>query len=147
LFDVVVAEDVLPKVLHRWGPVAAVVATREVTGPWDQPGSERTVVLDDGHTARERVLIWQRPRLYEYLVDELTGPFGRLVDHAVGTWRFASTASGSQFRWTYSFQPRGAVAVGPLIVVVRTAWERYMEQCATLSVALALDSRADDRSA
>ena len=54
LFDTVVAEDVLPKVLRRWGPIPAVVGTRDLTGPWTTPGSERTVVLDDGTSARER---------------------------------------------------------------------------------------------
>jgi Polyketide cyclase / dehydrase and lipid transport len=140
VFDVVVAEDVLPKVLHRWGLVPAVTGTRDLTGPWDRPGSERTVVLGDGHTVRERVLIWQRPRLFEYVVDEFTGPFGRLADHAIGTWRFQPTPAGSQFRWTYSFQPRGLTSAALLVVVVRTAWTRYMEKCATLCAGLALDS-------
>jgi len=141
VFDIVVAEDVLPKVLHRWGPIPAVTGTRELTGPWNRPGSQRTVVLGDGQTVRERMLNWQRPRLFEYLVDEFSGPLGRLVDHAVGTWRFEPTPGGSRFRWTYAFQPHGVASAAVLIVPVRTAWARYMEQCATLCVELALDSR------
>ena len=65
-FDVVVAEDVLPKVLHRWGPIPAVSGTRDLTGPWDTPGSTRIVELADGNTVREQVLAWERPRLFEY---------------------------------------------------------------------------------
>ncbi len=140
LFDIVVAEDVLPKVLHRWGPIPAVTGTREVTGPWDAPGSERTVLLEDGSTARERVLVWERPRRFEYRVDRFTGPFGRLVHHAVGAWDFTITERGSSFRWTYSFEGRGRPAAILLGLFVRIAWARYMDQCADLCVKLAADS-------
>lgn len=137
LFDVVVAEDVLPRVLRRWGPVPAVVETRDLTGPWDVPGSERTVVLGDGSTARERLLVWERPRLFEYRVDRFTSPLGRLVDHATGRWEFEETPGGSSFRWTYAFEPRRRLAIPLLTVFVRAAWARYMSQCADLCVELA----------
>ena len=138
LFDTVVAEDVLPKVLHRWGPIPAVVGTRDLTGPWSTPGSERTVLLDDGSTARERLTLWERPRRFEYVVDRFTSPLGRLVDHASGAWEFDDGGAQSSFRWTYSFHPRSFAAMVPLQLVVRTAWARYMAQCADLTVRLAL---------
>jgi hypothetical protein len=138
LFDTVVAEDVLPKVLHRWGPIPAVVGTRDLTGPWDTPGSERTVVLGDGSTARERVLAWERPARFEYRVDRITSPLGRLVDHATGSWEFDDAGqAGSSFRWTYAFHAQRLPAVAVLGVVIHTAWARYMAQCADLSVKLA----------
>jgi hypothetical protein len=140
LFDTVVAEEVLPKVLHRWGPVPGVVGTRDLIGPWTTPGSERTVVLDDHSTARERLLVWERPRRFEYVVDRFTSPLGRLVDHASGTWEFDNRGSGSAFSWTYSFHPSRFAALVPLQVMVRTAWARYMAQCADLTVELALSS-------
>lgn len=138
LFDTVVAEDVLPKVLHRWGPIPAVVGTRDLTGPWTTPGSERTVVLDDGSSARERLTLWERPERFEYVVDRFTSPLGRLVDHATGAWDFDDRGTASSFRWTYSFHPRSFAASLPLQLVVRTAWARYMAQCADLTVELAL---------
>jgi hypothetical protein len=138
LFDIVVAEDVLPKVLHRWGPVPAVVGTRDITGPWTTPGSQRTVVLDDGSTARERLLAWVRPVRFEYVVDRFTSPLARLVDHANGRWEFSSAGpESSSFRWTYSFHPTSLAALAPLQLLVRTAWARYMAQCADLTLALA----------
>lgn len=140
LFDIVVAEDVLPKVLHRWGPVPAVIGTRDLTGPWTTPGSERTVVLDDQSTARERLLVWERPRRFQYVVDRFTSPLGRLVNHASGAWEFDKRGNGSAFSWTYSFHPRRVTALVPLQVMVRTAWARYMAQCADLTVELALSS-------
>lgn len=133
-----VAEDVLPKVLHRWGPIPAVVGTRDLSGPWDTPGSERTVVLGDGTTARERVLAWERPVLFEYRVDSFTNPLGRLAGYATGAWELSSTGpASSAFRWTYTFHPRSALATTALRAFVATAWARYMGQCADLSVQLA----------
>jgi len=136
-FDVVAAEDVLPKVLHRWGPIPGVRGTRDLTGPWDTPGSERTVMLGDGSTAREQVIVWERPWRFDYRVDKITGRFGRLVDHAIGSWIFADTARGSSFEWTYTFGSRGRVSTAPLTALAHTAWARYMEQCADLCVELA----------
>jgi len=139
LFDVVVAEDVLPQVLHRWGPIPGVTGTRDLTGPWDTPGSSRTVVLGDGNTAHETVLEWQRPSGFSYRVDGITGPFGLLVDHATGQWWFEPSAGGgSEFRWTYTFHARRSWAAPLLWVVARTAWAAYMRQCADLSVQLSL---------
>jgi hypothetical protein len=137
LFDVVVAEDVLPKVLHRWGPIPGVASTRDLSGLWDRPGSARTVVLEDGRTAREQVLDWQRPSRFEYRVDRFTGPFGRIVDHAIGSWEFSETGGGAAFRWTYGFEPRTGAGKAVLSAVVPLAWARYMARCADACVALA----------
>jgi hypothetical protein len=137
-FDVVVAEDVLPHVLHRWGPVPAVVGTRELSGAWDTPGSTRTVVLGDGSVVRERVLQWRRPQRFEYRVDRFTRPLGWVAQYALGAWLFSETRDGgAEFRWTYSFSARGRLARLLLAVFVRTAWARYMEQCADRCVELA----------
>jgi hypothetical protein len=141
LFDVVVAEDVLPKVLHRWGPIPGVTGTRDNTGPWDQPGSSRIVVLADGNTAREQVLDWMRPTRFAYRVDAFTGAFGRAVDHAVGSWEFTDTGRGSAFRWTYTFTARGRVSAALLVAGVPLGWARYMEQCADRCAQLAATRR------
>jgi len=61
VFDFVAAEEVLPKVLTGYGLLPAVVRTSGNTGPWDQPGSARTVHLADGSTAREQVTAYERP--------------------------------------------------------------------------------------
>jgi hypothetical protein len=135
-FDVTVAEDVLPKVLKRWGPVPAVIGTADLTGPWDVVGSERTVLLADGNRARETLLQWERPRHFRYRVDRFSGLIGRLCDHAIGEWFFFDDGPSSRFQWTYTFFGRGAAAEAALGVVVRTAWARYMEQCADLTMAL-----------
>jgi hypothetical protein len=139
LFDVVVAEDVLPRVLHRWGLIPGVSGTADLTGPWDTPGSSRTVLLEDGNTAREQVLVWERPWRFEYRVDHFTGASGHLIDHAIGSWLFSETDRSSAFQWTYTFHARGRIAAVLLGVVVRTAWARYMEQCAEACAQLAME--------
>jgi hypothetical protein len=134
-FDVIVAEDVLPHVLHRWGPIPAVLGTRDLTGPWSTPGSARTVLLDDRSTVHEQVLQWRRPQRFEYRVDRFAAPLCHLADYALGAWTFHPTPHGSGFRWTYSFHARrGLVARLALSLFVHTAWARYMEQCADLCV-------------
>src|ERR1700746_1587352 len=62
VFDFIVPEDVLPKVLTGYGLLPGVVRTSGNTGPWDSPGSSRTVPLADGATAREPVTAYARPR-------------------------------------------------------------------------------------
>lgn len=137
LFDTVVAEDVLPKVLHRWGPIPGVSGTQHLTGPWDTPGSSRTVLLEDGSSARETVLAWDRPQKFSYRVDHFTSALAPLVDHAIGSWRFETTQHGSRLTWTYKFVARTTLAGAPLQIFVRTAWARYMSQCADACAALA----------
>jgi hypothetical protein len=70
----------------------------------------------------------------------MTNPLGRFVDHATGAWEFENRANGSAFRWTYSFHARNLAASAALQLVVRTAWARYMAQCADLTHELALAS-------
>lgn len=137
LFDVIVAEDVLPKVLHRYGVVPGVTGTDGLTGPWDTPGSQRQVHTSDGRTLREEVTVWERPRRFAYRVDGFTGAIGRLVEHATGDWSFEGTDAGSRFRWTYTFEARSPVAAPAVRGFVRLMWAGYMRNCADRCVALA----------
>jgi hypothetical protein len=66
VFDFVSAEDVLPKVLTGCGLLPPVERTSGNTGPWDRPGSSRTVHLADGNTAREEVTAYARPTYFAY---------------------------------------------------------------------------------
>src|SRR5258705_11806963 len=102
------AEVVLPKVLRVFGPVPAVTAASEVSGPWDQPGSTRRVHLADGTAAREQVTVFRRPEWFGYRVWDLGGPFGRLVHEATGEWVFAEVEGATIVHWTYRFYPRRA---------------------------------------
>jgi hypothetical protein len=137
LFDVIVAEDVLPKVLHRYGIIPAVVATEGLTGPWDTPGSQRRVVTSDGRSLREEVTAWEHSHHFAYRVDGFTGVMGSLVSQAVGTWSFSGSDSHARFTWTYTFSATSA-ATRPLVrLIVASMWAPYMRGCADRCVALA----------
>jgi hypothetical protein len=41
VFDFIVAEDVLPKIVTGYGLVPGVASTSDISGPWDQPGSHK----------------------------------------------------------------------------------------------------------
>jgi hypothetical protein len=137
LFDVVVAEDVLPKVLHRYRMLPAVTGTAELTGPWTQPGSQRRVLLADGSSLREQLTIFDRPDRFGYRVDDFPQPLRALVGHAAGSWEFADTATGSSFRWTYRFVPLRSVFTPAVRAFVATMWSGYMSRCADACVTLA----------
>jgi hypothetical protein len=125
-FDVLSAEDVLPSLLHRFGPIPAVVGTTELTGPWVTPGASRTVVLADGGSAHEELTDYERPRYFAYRVTELPAPLGVLVRSARGRWWLDSAAGHTQIRWTYSFEPATRAAAPVLWPVVHVLWRGYM---------------------
>ena len=90
VFDFVAAEGVLPEVLTGFGLVPGVVSTSDVTGPWDTPGSSRTVHLAGGSTAHEEVKEYGRPSYFAYRVSDPTFSLRYLMAHARGQWWFDS---------------------------------------------------------
>jgi hypothetical protein len=127
-FDVVSAEDVLPSLLRRFGPIPAVTGTSELTGPWVTPGESRTVNLSDGGSVHEELTDFERPRYFAYRVSEFSPPFGRLVRQGRGRWWFATDGERTIIRWTYSFEPAGTAAALVLAVVGHVFWRGYMRQ-------------------
>jgi|BarGraIncu00222A_1022003.scaffolds.fasta_scaffold168927_1 hypothetical protein len=142
LFDVVVAEDVLPKVLHGYLVLPAVIGTSDVTGPWSVPGSQRRVLTSDGRSVRERLTGWERPTRFAYRVDDFSGTIAQLADHADGEWEFSDAPGGSSFRWTYSFIPSSVWVQPALRAFVAGMWSGYMDACADRCVELAEASRS-----
>ncbi|SOD71909.1 polyketide cyclase/dehydrase/lipid transport protein [Jatrophihabitans sp. GAS493] len=143
LFDEVVQEDVLPKVLHRYLLIPAVSHTEGNTGPWDVPGSVRTIRFTDGTSAREEVLEWESGRRFGYRVDHFSNALGPLATHAIGEWDFQPAPDGSGFHWTYTFYPRNRAAVPAVRLLVRLIWRGYMAKCADRCVELAERASAD----
>lgn len=130
VFDFIVAEDVLPKILLGYGPLPPVVATSGNTGAWDTPGSRRTVHLGDGGTAREEVTAFSRPDYFAYRVSDLSHPLLRmLVTDARGEWWFTDMPSGTGVRWRYAFAPRSVLALPLLYALARILWRGYMQVC------------------
>jgi hypothetical protein len=130
----------LARIFRGLGPLPAVLRTREQTGGWDHVGASRIVELSDGSQAREQLVAYQPPRHFAYRLEGFTGPLGRLVSHADGTWWFSDAGGGAaHVRWMYVFAPRAARAL-----VVRAAivplWSVYQRR------ALSLAAREAERS-
>lgn len=128
-FDFVVAENVLPKVLTGYQLLPAVVRTSDNTGPWDRPGTVRTVHLADGTTAREQVTAYEAPRYFAYRTSDYTFALRYLATHAEGQWWFEERNNGTKVRWTYTFHPRNWFSAALLAMFVRTQWVGLMRTC------------------
>lgn len=129
VFDFVVAEDVLPTILTGYGLLPAVVSTSANSGPWSEPGSQRTVHLADGNTALEEVTAFDRPGYFAYRTSQFTFALKYLAAAATGQWWFEPQGESTQVRWTYTFQARSALAAFALNLFARLLWAGYMRAC------------------
>ncbi|MDX2266168.1 MAG: SRPBCC family protein [Hyphomicrobiales bacterium] len=142
-FDFVSAEDVLPKVLTGYGLIPAVLKTSGNTGPWEKPGSVRTVHLADGNTAREEVTDYDNPAYFAYRVSDFTFAVRHLANEARGQWWFTPVKGGTNVLWTYTFQPHNGLTGLPLSLFVHTQWAGYMNICMS-NVKRHLNTRAGE---
>jgi len=129
VFDFVSAEDVLPKVLTGYGLLPPVDRTSGNTGPWDRPGSSRTVHLADGNTAREEVTAYVRPTYFAYRTDNYTFALKFIATGAKGQWWFNADSEVTHIKWSYEFTAKGRVTAVLLSLFVRTQWAGYMRVC------------------
>src|SRR4051812_30167776 len=129
VFAYVTAEDVLPKVLTGSGFLPAVVSTSGNTGPWDQPGSIRTVHLADGSTAQEEVTSFQSPSYFAYRTSKYTFALKYLSDFATGEWWFDESGEQTKVRWRYVFHSKHMLTKPILALLVRLQWRGYMRVC------------------
>lgn len=129
VFDFVAAEDVLPKVLTGYGLVPGVVSTSDVSGPWNIPGSHRTVHLANKSTAHEQVTHYARPTYFAYRVSDPTFSLKYLIAYARGQWWLTSAKGGTNIKWTYTFRAKGPVSRIPLSIFAATQWKGYMDVC------------------
>lgn len=100
--------------LTGYNLLPAVVRTSGNTGPWDQPGSSRTVHLADGTTAREQVTDYDRPRYFAYRTSDYTFSLKYLSTGAKGQWWFEEKDGQTNIRWTYAFKAKGPVTASLL---------------------------------
>ena len=129
VFDFLVAEDVLPKILSGYGLLPGIVSTSHVSGPWDQPGSTRMVHLADGSTVREGVTHYQRARYFAYCIWQPTFALKYLMSGAVGQFWFEQQGDEVEVAWTYTFAARNRIARLPLWLFVQAQWKGYMAVC------------------
>lgn len=130
VFDYIAGEGVLPELLTGYGPLPAVTGTSQVSGPWSVPGSQRIVHTADGHTIREQVVLYERPRRFAYCLWGFSHPLlRRLADGGSGDWTFTATAQGTHVRWAYTFSAGSRLQALPLALMARWLWTGYMDTC------------------
>ncbi len=132
-FDAIVPVD-LPKMFTGYGPLPAVIATREQTGDWDHVGATRTVDLADGSAAREEITAYERAHYFAYRVSSFTSSLRALVNGARGEWWFSSaTDHRTDIYWRYTFEPRGPTRPIVALAVARL-WRGYARKALALAV-------------
>ena len=117
----------LTSIFTGYGPLPAVIGTKNQTGAWDGSGQTRTVLLSDGSSAREMLTHYEHPNYFGYKVSEFTGALRFLVASANGEWWFSSTSSNrTHIKWRYAFNARSAFAVPVLWFMTNLLWRGYM---------------------
>ena len=134
VLDYTVAEDVLPKVLKRYGPVPAISGTEVLHGPWGRVGADRTVKIDGGGTLHEQITHFEAPGYFAYRIDQFAGtPLKGFAKGAVGSWEFTDLGGGdTRVEWTYSFEPTSALTTPIAGAFASTFYRGFMKQALQL---------------
>ena len=122
-FDVVIPVD-LAAIFRGYGPLPAVVGTRDQVGAWDAAGDTRTVLLKDGGIMSEELTRVERPERCEYRVRPEKGLLKLAVAHIDGRFLFEPhPGGGTIIDWTYSFTAKPGRR--PLVLALAPLWRRY----------------------
>src|SRR5215210_7690655 len=108
----------------RSGPIPPVKECRDQGGPWGNVGQTRTIVLGDGGTILETLVVADRTAGdYRYRLSDITGPMKPLVRGVDGRFAFAPASDGTSVTWTWNVHPTnaGTRLVMPLFNVF---WQR-----------------------
>ena len=125
----------LPAIFTGYGPLPAVIGTKNQTGAWDAVGQTRTVLLSDGSSAQELLTRYEYPRYFSYTVSGFTGTLRFLTSSADGEWWFTPNTLGkTSIKWRYVFDARSVFAAPILWFVSKVLWRSYMNKALSLSV-------------
>lgn len=118
-----------------YGPLPAVIGTRDQTGAWDTPGQTRTVALSDGSVAKEQLKHYHPAQYFSYTVSGFTGALRWLATGANGAWWFDPQADGTQttVRWRHAFHARSKWAAPVLWLLAHVLWRGYMRKALRLA--------------
>jgi hypothetical protein len=104
------------------------MGTSNATGPWDKPGSKRTVHLAGGVTAQEELLAFTKNEYFEYKVSQYTFVLKYFTKYAIGQWWFKKQDDDSTaVKWTYSVVPHNLFTLPFAWIFMRLFWRSYME--------------------
>jgi hypothetical protein len=118
----------LPVVLgRRYGAIPGIREVRDQEGDWSTVGETRTIVLGDGTTMHETLLVVDPPAEFGYRIDRMSGPLSALVTEMRGRWTFLPAGTGTRITWTLSLDPRPPL--GPLSMPLFTRmWKGFGRQ-------------------
>lgn len=128
VFDFIVAEDVLPKILKKYLFIPAVTGTRVHAGDWKTPGSYRTVMFESGDTLREELTHFEKPSYFGYTVSEFSSFQRHFASHGTGQWWFVAKGDLTEVKWTYTFYPKGTFGRMILHPFVKNDFRTYMKR-------------------
>lgn len=127
-FDIIVPIDV-PSIMPGYGPLPAVTSVEAQTGDWNAIGQTRTIRLADNTTAREEITDYEAPSQFGYKVSNWNGALQFMAREAKSEWRFSEVpANQTRIEWRYTFRPRSAWLLLPLMLVVQLLWRGAMKQ-------------------
>ena len=123
-FDALVDAPLEDLLGDRSGPIPPVRECRGQVGSWGQAGQTRTIVLGDGGTVLETLLVADRAAAdYRYRLTEITGPMKALARAVDGRFSFEPAAGGTTATWTWTIQPTVA-GVRLVMPVFDVFWQR-----------------------
>jgi hypothetical protein len=108
----------------RSGPIPPVRECRGQEGAWGRAGQTRTIVLGDGGTILETLVLADRAAGdYRYRLSDITGPMKALARGIDGRFLFEPAGQGSSVTWTWTVHPTHA-AVRLVMPVFNLFWQR-----------------------
>lgn len=129
VFKYITAEDVLPKILKKYGPVHAVEKVVINKGPWSVAGAYRTLYFDSGDTLREELLTFKPSEYFDYSISEFSNFAKHLSEIAYGQFWFTTRGNQTAVRWTYTFKPKNMLTKAVLSLFMDVYFKKYMQQC------------------
>lgn len=117
----------LERILLGTEKLAGIERTDVLSLSWGGPGARRRVVLRDGNTSLEELLLVEEGQRFRYVVWNFTNEARRAVQYAVGEFNFTPTSTGTHLRWTYRFRGNGWPTEGILKDFVEEDFAGYMK--------------------
>lgn len=117
----------LTSIFTGFGPLPAVIGTKNQTGGWDGEGQTRTVLFSDGSSAQEMLTKYEHPNYFSYSINRFKGMLQFLVSSAEGEWWFKSASEEkTDIKWRYGFNAKSIFVVPLLWFFTHVLWRKYM---------------------
>jgi hypothetical protein len=127
VFDFATNNATYERTLNRsLGPIAGLERAEMHMGHRLQAGALRSIVMKDGTTIEETILVHDPPRRHQYRWTEgARPPASWMLKSATGTWDFSGTDGRTRVDWTYEFELKSPIFY-PLAAIMRVLFQRWM---------------------